>query len=61
MHQIFTSLRQRYAALFSSYSDHDLAFILDYIIHSSAVMQEATAQLRQEAKSAGRSKPGMET
>ena len=61
MHQIFTSLRQRYAALFSSYSDHDLAFILDYIIHSSAVMQEASVQLRQEAKLAGRSKPGMET
>jgi DNA-binding MarR family transcriptional regulator len=55
-HQIFASLRQRYAELFSSYNDQELAFILDYIIRSSAVMTEETAKLRQEAKLAGRSR-----
>jgi DNA-binding MarR family transcriptional regulator len=60
VHQIFDSLMQRYAELFSSYSDHDLAFILDYITHSRAVITEATVTLRAKAKTSGQSKPGPE-
>lgn len=50
LRQIFDSLKQRYAGLFSNYSDEELAFILDYIIHSSAVLQAAATELRPEAK-----------
>ena len=50
LRQIFDVLMQKYAELFLSYSDQELAFILDYLIRSSAVMQEATTEMRQDKK-----------
>lgn len=48
-YQRFNALLQGYVALLASYSDAELAFILDYVIRSTVVLQEATTKLRQEA------------
>jgi DNA-binding MarR family transcriptional regulator len=54
--QRFEALLHGYTELLSTYSDQELAFILDYINRSRAVTQEATATLRAKAKSAGQSR-----
>ncbi|MCK6627568.1 MAG: MarR family transcriptional regulator [Anaerolineae bacterium] len=56
--QVFETLMQRYAELFEAYNEQELAFILDYLTRSTAVMAAETARLRQEAKLAERSKLG---
>jgi DNA-binding MarR family transcriptional regulator len=52
VYERFGSLREGYAELLSSYSDQELAFILEYMTRSVAVMQEATARLRAKGTSA---------
>jgi len=56
--QVFETLMQRYGELFEAYNEQELAFILDYLTRSTAVMAAETARLRQEAKLAERSKLG---
>lgn len=46
----FEALLQGYDKLLSSYSDQELAFILEYLTQSVVVMQEATNRLRSEAR-----------
>jgi len=49
---VLNAYAQIWAELYSSYSDQELALILDFMTRSVKVTQEATARLRAEAKSA---------
>lgn len=51
MIQVFDSLMQRYTELFEAYNEQELAFILEYLTRSNAVMAAETTKLRQERKS----------
>ena len=55
--EVFASSQRAWAEMSAQYSDDELAFIIDFMRRSTAVLKEETAKLRAQTAAQGRRRP----